>query len=238
MLRFISAVFHGLGIFIFLLMLALISGYITMQLAREKGKVEVPDLRGRDSVVAFGLLRKLGFQPRIVRQEYSETVPKGAVVLQRPAPGSFIHKGSEVWLIVSRGSDLAIVPDLAMVDVASAQKVLSEAGLVLGRVAKVHSDDYPKDRVIAQDPPGGSPSRLGRSVDLLISLGPEEVSYIMPDLVGRAEADVLRQLWALSLEVQVSYETHRGQEGLVLHQDPPFGVRIRAKEPVRITVGR
>lgn len=159
-----------------LLMLALISGSITMQLAREKGKVEVPDLRGRDSVTAFGLLRALGFQPRIVRQEYSETAAKGAVILQRPAPGSFVRKGTEVRLIVSRGSDLAIVPDLVMIDVAEAQKFLSEAGLVLGRVVKVHSDDYPQNRVIAQDPPGGSLSRLGRGVDLLISLGPEEAS--------------------------------------------------------------
>jgi len=218
-------------------LLALVSGYLTMQLVKEKGKVEVPDLQGLAAATAIERLRELGFQPRVVRGEHSEKVPKGAVIIQKPDPGSRLRRGSEIRLVVSRGGDQVIVPDLTGLGVTEASQVLIERGLALGRTARVHSDGYPENQVIAQDPQPGSLLSLGSPVDLLVSLGPELASYIMPDLVGKEEADAVRLLKALNLKVMVSYKGQMDRIGLVLRQDPLPGTQIRAKEEVSLIVG-
>lgn len=218
-------------------LLAVVSGYLTMQLVKEKGRVEVPDLQGLAAATAIERLRELGFQPRIVREEPSEKIPKGAVIVQKPVPGSKLRKGSEIRLVVSRGSDQVVVPDLAGLDVTQASQALIELGLTVGRTAKVHSDGYPENQVIAQDPQPGSLLSLGSPVDLLVSLGPEPASYIMPDLTGKDEASARGILKALDLEAVVSYEEESGQEGLVLRQEPSPGSRIKAREQVKLVVG-
>lgn len=159
---------------LFLTAVALATGSITMWLATEKDKLQLPRVIGVDSTAAIELLREQGFQPKVSGKEYSEGIPKDAILSQRPASGSWVQKNSEIRLVVSRGSDAVALPSLAGLTLPAAQRVLQEHGLTVGRVARVHSSEYPKGEVIAQDPEPGGLTRRGSPIALLLSNGPLE----------------------------------------------------------------
>lgn len=217
--------------------LAILAGYVAMNLALEKDKVQVPNTIGMDLKEAAALVREVGLQPRMVAEEYSRTIPRGGVITQTPPGGVRVRKNKEVRLTVSRGSDEILAPSVTGGPLTRAQRTLAEHGMTVGLVARAHSATFPADEVIAQDPPAGFPARRGGAMNLLVSLGREDPYYVMPSLVGSRAADALTFLKRLNLEARVSYEAHFGWEGFVVTQDPPPGTRIRAKEQVALTIG-
>ena len=58
--------------------LAILAGTVAMNMALEKDKVQVPNAIGMDLKDAAALLREVGLQPRMVAEEYSRTIPRGA----------------------------------------------------------------------------------------------------------------------------------------------------------------
>ena len=170
----------GIRAALFLTVVAIATGYVTMWLVTEKDKVQLPRVIGMESNAALELLREQGVQPKVSGREYSEEVPKDAVLSQRPASGSWVRKDSEVRLVVSRGTDAVALPSLAGLPLAEAQRVIQQHGLTVGRLARVHSSEHPKGEVIAQDPEAGALTRRGSPVALLLSLGqPEEPAAIL-----------------------------------------------------------
>ena len=113
--------------------------------------------------------------------------------------------GSEVRLILSRGTDQLAAPDLAGVTVAQAKRILAETGLILGPVTPIHSDAHARELIIAQEPAAGAPVTRGATIRLLQSLGPLEEGLIMPDLRGRELVVALNLLKELQLEARIEF---------------------------------
>ncbi|HEU5394328.1 MAG TPA: PASTA domain-containing protein, partial [Candidatus Methylomirabilis sp.] len=214
---------RGAGVLLGMAGLAILAGYVAMNMALEKDKVQVPNAIGMDLKDAAALLREVGLQPRMVAEEYSRTIPRGAVVSQVPSGGTRVRKNKEVRLTVSRGTDEILAPGVTGGPLTRAQRILAEHGMTVGLVARVHSGTFPGGEVIAQDPLPGFPARRGSAMNLLVSLGREEPYYVMPSLVGSRASDALAFLKRLNLEARVSYEPHFGWEGFVVTQDPPPG---------------
>ncbi|MFQ5881766.1 MAG: PASTA domain-containing protein [Candidatus Methylomirabilales bacterium] len=223
----------GLGI----LFVSVLSGYIAMNLALERDKIEVPVVIGLELKEAARQLRELGLQPRMAGEEYHGSFPKGTVIHQSPAGGSRIRKNKEVRLTISKGSDETLAPDLVGRPLTRARRILAEHGMFLGRVARVHAP-LPEGEVIAQDPPAGFPARRGRAVSLLISLGEEERFYVMPNLVGQREEEAIAILKRMGLEPKLTYESFPHLAKRVVMQDPSFGTRIKEKEQVTLVVAK
>ncbi len=173
-MRLFPLLLKGIEAALFLIFVAFATGYITMWLAMEKDMVQLPRLIGADSTQALELLREQGLQPKVTGKEFSELVAKDAVISQRPASGSWVKKNSEIRLVVSRGGDAVVLPNLAGLPLADAKQSLQSRGLTLGRVAQVHSSAHAKGEVIAQDPETSVPIRRGSAVALLVSLGQQE----------------------------------------------------------------
>jgi eukaryotic-like serine/threonine-protein kinase len=155
---------------------ALVSGAITIWLAAERDKVQLPRVIGMDSTAALALLREQGLQPKVSGREYNEEVSQNAILFQRPASGSWVRKNSEVRLVVSQGSDAVALPSLAGLPLPQAEQLLQRYGFTLGRVAQIHSSERPKGEVIAQDPEAGTLARRGSPIAVLLSLGQSEES--------------------------------------------------------------
>ncbi len=173
-MKLLRLLLRGIGAALFLIAAALITGFITMWLATDRDKVQIPRVIDMDATTALELLRERGLQPKVSGREYSEEVPKDAVLSQRPASGSWVQKNGEVRLVVSRGSDAVALPSVAGLPLPEARRVLQEHGLTVGRIAQVHSSEHPNGEVIAQDPEPGVSARRGSPVALLLSLGPHE----------------------------------------------------------------
>ncbi len=220
-----------------LLALALVSGYVAMIWSMEEDRVEVPRAVGLDSVAATALITEAGLAPRIVAEEFSSRIPKGHISSQRPSRGTRLMLGSEVRLIVSRGTDQLAVPNLADVSLPQAKRILAETGLALGPVTTIHSEVHARDLVIAHDPPAGAAATRGAEVRILQSLGPWEEIVTLPDLRGREMVVALNLLQELQVEARISFQQAISLEGRVVAQDPPPGASVKVGSRVQITVG-
>lgn len=228
---------RGLAILSGLAALGLLSAYVAMHLFMEPDRVEVTRVVGLESVAASELLKEAGLAPRVVAEDFHARIPKGHVVSQRPPAGTRAKIGSEVRLIVSRGTDQIIVPDVAGQTLPQAQRTLAEAGLSTGRVSQTRSNAHPREQVIAQDPQPGAQVVRGTAIHLLQSLGPYDGSLAMPDLRGRELVAAVNLLKDLQIEATVTFEQAAARQGRVVAQDPPPGDRIAVGARARITVG-
>jgi serine/threonine-protein kinase len=231
--RLVRAVAVCLG----LLALATLSGYVAMLWMLEENRMAVPRVVGLESVAAEALIKEAGLTPRIVAEEFSAAIPKGHVTNQRPSRGTRAKIGSEVRLILSRGSDRLEAPNLAGLAPAQAQRILAETGLVLGPVTAIHSDAHARETIIAQHPAAGTSVTRGATVRLLQSLGPLEDIVVVPDLYGREMVVALNLLKELQLEARMSFQQAVSSDGYVVAQDPPAGAQVKVGGQVQITIG-
>lgn len=175
-MRLLRLIGKGLAWALILTAVAVVSGAITVRLATEKDKVQLPRVIGMDATAALELLREQGLQPKVSGREYNEGVPQNAILFQRPASGSWVQKNSEVRLVVSQGSDAVALPNLTGLPLPEAEQLLQRFGFSLGRVVRVHSSERQTGEVIAQDPEAGAIVRRGSPVAVLLSLGQSEES--------------------------------------------------------------
>jgi serine/threonine-protein kinase len=233
MKRTLKLIGMGLG----LVLLSVLTGYITMNIFLERDRIEVPVVIGLELKEAARQLREVGLQPQMAGEEYHAAFSKGAVIRQNPSGGSRILKNKQVRLIISKGSGETLIPELVGQSLARAQRLLAEEGLVPRNIARVYGA-VPADVVIAQDPPAGFPARRGSAVSLLVSLGERERFYVMPDLVGQSEEEAVAILREMGLAPKVSYDVFPDLSGRVMLQDPSFGTRIKEKEEVTLVIGQ
>jgi eukaryotic-like serine/threonine-protein kinase len=65
----------------------------------------VPDVVGKQLKVAQDLVRDAQLNPGVVHEEFNDTVAKGEVIAQEPAPGTAVTRHSTVALTVSKGQE-------------------------------------------------------------------------------------------------------------------------------------
>jgi eukaryotic-like serine/threonine-protein kinase len=67
------------------------------------GLCSVQDVRGKTLVTAKRTLARAGCRVGKVRRAYSKTFERGAVISERPKPGTVLRNGGKVNLVVSLG---------------------------------------------------------------------------------------------------------------------------------------
>ncbi|MCS7203100.1 MAG: PASTA domain-containing protein [Thermodesulfovibrio sp.] len=147
-----------------------VSGYLSLTLLVSSGKVEVPDIKGKDIVQANQILKEKGLYMRIDGEEFSE-LSKGTVFRQNPPAGTVVKKGREIGVILSKGVRFPILPDLVGKEFDEAEKILNDKGIPIEKIVYIHSDKYPKNTVIAQRP---EPTEGGKTIKLIVSLGKKD----------------------------------------------------------------
>jgi hypothetical protein len=129
-----------------------------------------PDLTGLEPDTAAQTLAADGFEVGSSSEDFSTTVPKGAVAEQSPGAGQRARKGSPVDLVISRGPAV-VVPDLEGAGIAVATKDLKELTLGVDRQGQV-SETVPEGTIMAQQPAAGEQVEEGSEVRLIVSSGP------------------------------------------------------------------
>lgn len=90
---------------------------------------EVPNVVGVPGAEARAALEALRLQLVEGPQEFNDDVPLGTVIRQDPAPGTEVERGSSVTVVISKGVDLVVFPDLSeAATYEEAAAVLLEAG--------------------------------------------------------------------------------------------------------------
>lgn len=144
---------------------------ITVSLGREAHIL--PELAGVDLYEASGIIREMGCVPRTVFSE-SEKAPD-TVLYTLPAAGSELHKGDTVTVYVATRSAprTVCVPDFYGCSLDNLQGQVEDAGLTLGKIEFIYSEDFLPNTVIYQSIGKGCLVKPGERVDFYISRSPE-----------------------------------------------------------------
>ena len=126
--------------------------------------VPVPDVVGKKIANAKAQLADVGLKAD-VSQKYSESVKDGAVISVKPKAGTIVDSGSKVAVVVSKGPPPVTVPNLIDMPKQKAINALERLGL---RAKVVQGEFSPLNRVISQDPAGGTEIPKGSTVTIRI----------------------------------------------------------------------
>jgi serine/threonine-protein kinase len=137
---------------------------VALTVSRGRRPIDVPDLTGKDATGAARQLSGLGLKVDATKQQNSDTVPKGAVISQRPRDG-IAFRGDTVTLVVSKGPVLVAVPDVVGQQLQQAQGTLEAQGFKV-TVRRALGGFFGTVRL--QDPAGGSKAPKGSTITLTI----------------------------------------------------------------------
>ncbi len=218
-------------------------GFFLMDYLVSGEEVEVPNLLMKTKEQAIVTLAEQGLMLKTPIEEFPDAdTPSGLVIEQRPYPNTRVKKGRRVSITVSTGAEQLSVPDLLERQEQEIHSILRTSGLSLGRRATVYSSLYPKDTVIAQDPLPGLRMVEGNRVDVLVSLGPPQLEFIMPDLTGETLSVAVDQLNQTPLKISdsniVNRETmDRSLWNTVIEQVPKAGDKVAVGDQLKLVVG-
>ena len=128
--------------------------------------VVVPSVTNQTVEQAQAALSAAGFRVKTTEQ-YDDSVALGRVISSNPSGGTTAYRGDTVRLVVSKGSEYISVPGVVGMDTESAKATLEQAGF------KVETHEQfgvtLANRVISQDPDGGTQAVRGTTVTLTIT---------------------------------------------------------------------
>lgn len=202
--------------------------------------ITLPDLKGRSIEAARAELAQKRTSILIQGRQFDTRIMKDQIISQEPAAGSRIKANRAVRVIVSQGSENLTVPKLEGRSLEWAGQTLKTLGLRKGRVSQIHTPQYAAGRTIAQSPPADQIVAKATAVDLLVSQGAWEPRYVMPDLIEKDLAPILRGLKALGFHVaEIHYSYYPGREpGVIIGQAPAQGYRIQKRNQITLEVSK
>ncbi len=226
------------GIILALFATAGLSGYFSMKRAVRGGEVAVPPLEGKPLSEASSTLARVGLVLEKSGERSDDRFASGKILAQDPPAGVKLKRNRKVRVVVSLGMEVLQVPNLVGQPARRAQIAVQQSGLRVGGVSYSRSNEVGADRVLAQEPPPGTPrSRQGR-VDLLVSKGAREKTWVMPAVEGREIGAVTRLFSEGGFRVgSVRREVTPGvAAGIVVRQYPLSGYPLREGDLVSLVV--
>src|SRR5262245_19731021 len=202
-----------------------LSALTAMRFAIHGREVVVPDLAGKSEEEAKQLLKSKGLQFKVSSSRFSDQVPEGRIVEQVPPNGQRLRTNRTVKVLLSAGSRKYAVPNLIGTSLRAAQLMLGQNHFTVGSTLYAHTNDCEPSTVEYQSPPPGTQEGANPSVNVMVSLGPTEESFIMPDLIGKPAELVASHARAEGFRLaKFNYRKYPGVEsGVVIQQKPQAG---------------
>ncbi|MFB9778025.1 Stk1 family PASTA domain-containing Ser/Thr kinase [Brevibacterium otitidis] len=145
---------------------------VTVIVSKGEELFAAPDVSKMTESEARSAIEGASLQVGSVDREYSDSVPDGTVISQSLQEGEEVSKGTEVDLVVSKGVEPLVIPDLTGVSYEAAYGRLARMGLRIAR-DDVYSENTPKGKVVAHYPKAAEQKEAGSLVILKVSKGKE-----------------------------------------------------------------
>lgn len=181
--------------------------------------VDVPDVTGKTAEAAMATLEDKNLT--VSREfEFRNDVPSGQVIRQDPKAGKTVKEGTKVTIYVSQGTESIKVTDVRGKSEADAKAALSDFDVT---TTTEHSDTVAEGNVISQSISGGQYAEKGASITIVVSSGPEKISYYIKSPVKaptnvtvtsadislyKAESSDLIQSWSGITSFPYTVEAH------------------------------
>jgi serine/threonine-protein kinase len=199
-----------------LLLLSLIFGGYT---AFNADRVTVPSLAGMSQKEAAAVVAEIGLSAEIGEEIFSEDIPAGRVISSSPAGGGKIAKAGVVKLIISKGKERILIPNLIGQTPDIATQQLADLGLRVGEIFEVFSAQAEKGFIAKIEPLVGAEVKPNSLVNIFVSKGNEQVS--LASYVGLGGEQALSELTQAGFDVKPTYKfSDTVLTGLVISQIP------------------
>jgi eukaryotic-like serine/threonine-protein kinase len=186
---------------------------------------------------AADTLDKAGLHAHEGTPVYTDSVPRGQVAEQDPAPNARVHRGATIDLRVSAGPAHVGVPDITGDKLSVAVTALRKANLGVGNKTQVYSTKVPAGHVIRTNPAAGTSVDAGSDVDLVVSQGPRPVK--IPNLVGKTYDDAAAVLTGLGLKpLRQDHTNDTIPAGQVISTDPQSGRTMPEGSTITVWVSK
>ena len=223
-----------LALLAFAIGLTVFNSIIMPRLIHSDAEVRVPDLSNLSYEQAEGVLQARDLRLGRAGERFDPSVPSGFILAQDPLADTPVRSGRRVMVMMSLGEEFSAVPEMVGSSVRGATLAIEHAGLGYSGSTRAPSDDVGEAMIVASDPPAGAVMPHNWPVGLLISSGPNEELFVMPDLLGRDFETAQGQLAALGFKVEA--QGRRGR-GAVILQSPSPGSQIARGAKVTIQAG-
>ncbi|HTO92957.1 MAG TPA: PASTA domain-containing protein [Bacteroidota bacterium] len=176
------------------------------------GTLAVPGVTGLPLADARAQLETAGLQAVEAETRPDPDHPPGTVIFQNPAAQAKVKPGRRVYLTMSGGEALVVVPQLRGRSLRDAKFALERYGLQLGAVSYEPSTVYPENTIVAQSLGADARAARGSRVSVSVSAGSAASGGVsVPNVVGRTVNEAEKLLLAQKLTVgnityQLSYE--------------------------------
>ena len=211
-----------------LLLVSFLAGQIIADGGLGGGKeVMVQDVIGKPAETARSLL--LNDQLKVqISEAFDERVAAGYVISQQPRGGQVVKEQRVVQIVVSKGQDVTVIPDLKGLPRREAEARIRSAGLKVGLITEEYSADVKPERVVSQNPRPPGQVAKGVLVDIVLSKGKSPQQVTMPDFQGESLQSALARIESLKLRVGTIRETvnARFAPGSISGQAPVAGSQV------------
>lgn len=171
-----------------------------------------------------------------VRQEYSESVPKGVVIRTDPEAGEQVSPAATITAWISRGPERHTMPSVVGMNLDQARKAIEGAGLTVGKVSEDYSATVPQGIIATVSQPQGTVLKRGAVITLVVSKGQRPLE--IKDYTGKSTDTARRSLqsagFAVTVVEQVSDDVKQGQ---VISQNPSSG-QGKSGDTITLTVSK
>lgn len=227
------------GALLFLTFGFMVGAFLSYGKFWSNNEITVPNVVGKQVDVAKNILSNQNLRVSIT-EAFNDTVPSGHVISQYPEAASVVKEQRLITLIVSRGGEATVVPDLRGLNRRDAELQLKNAGLRIGRVEEQFNSSIAADTVISQNPRPPAQISKNTAIDLVISKGEGPRKFALPDFTGTPLTTVGAQLESLKLKQgKVSEETSdKYPSGTIIGQNPLPAAEVTEGMTIDFTVSK
>jgi beta-lactam-binding protein with PASTA domain len=231
-------VYAGIGI-LGAVALMLIFDKILMPWYVKRGEVSIlPKVVGMSSDKAFAALKTAGYEPLAWDTLYDDKLKEGMIIRQTPEGGDETKPGRKVYLIISGGKEMVVMPNLVGKNLRDARIMLVRANLDVGKTDMEFTDSIPAGTVFKQSPEPGKNVTTSQKIDLIVSQGSRAGKVAVPDLTGLSAGEATIRLGNLKLAKGNETESERpeGKPGSIYDQAPKPGELVLEGSAVDIFI--
>ena len=116
-----------------------------------------------------------------VTEEYSDTAPAGQIIQQEPSADTVLKAGETIRLVVSKGPQMAEMPNIIGFTQDSAVKELEARGLVASCFMVVNDGSYASGCVVRTSEEPGTKVEVGTVITVYIAADPSVQSTVTPE---------------------------------------------------------
>jgi len=205
-------------------------------------EVDVPEIIGLSKEEAQKQIEEAKLKFEVGKEEYDKEVPEGHIISYKTEIGDYtkvhtslkVKEGSTISVVVSKGQEKTIVPNVKGKEKEEAIKLLEDAKLKV-EVIEENSKTVKEGFVISQETEPDTEAFAGDTVKIHVSTGVEKAT--VPDVIGKSQEEAKKVLEDSGFAVTITTaEDSSKEKGVVIKQTLNAGESVEKGSSITVTV--